>query len=318
MQSQQGTVRAGQSRRTAFASPDELDDLLGLATSTNNGRAVQQPTLVAAASEPAPAPAPIPTSRNELFDCYRNYQEKIVALAVDLRKVEAHLFGEHWDTVINTPETKAPVDIAYLAMENLIKQAEKLYAPAGGTLTIDRTEVWRALGINERSHWRGVDRDAPVPFDLARLHAHLVDTYAGDAGETAAYRQQAAELINFFRFEDSEAVATTKRHVACTVRVYSHHKDYAPKGTLEVSYNEHQRLSKAFQALSCAMAWAELHDLQASLSRAPVAGYCFTFKSRHRESFPGLSIVLYKDKWTFEIDHKVAEQLRLFLGQYGA
>lgn len=122
MQSQQGTVRAGQSRRTAFASPDELDDLLGLATSTNNGRAVQQPTLVAAASEPAPAPAPIPTSRNELFDCYRNYQEKIVALAVDLRKVEAHLFGEHWDTVINTPETKAPVDIAYLAMENLISK----------------------------------------------------------------------------------------------------------------------------------------------------------------------------------------------------
>jgi len=319
MQSQQGTARAGQGRRTAFASPDELDDLLGLATSTNNGRAVQQPTPIPAVPAPAaPAPAPMPTSRNELFDCYRNYQEKIVALAVDLRKIEAHLFGEHWDTVINTPETKAPVDIAYLGMENLIKQAEKMYAPPGGALAIDRAEVWRALGINERSHWRGVDRDAPVPFDLARLHAHLADTYAGNAGETAAYRQQAAELIKFFRFEDSEAVTTTKRHVACTVRVFSQHKDYAPKGTLEVSYNEHQRISKAFQALSCAMAWAELPDLQASLSRAAVAGYCFAFKSRHRESFPGLSIVLFKDKWTFEIDHKVAEQLRLFLGQYGA
>jgi hypothetical protein len=318
MQSQQAAVRAGQRRRTTFASADELDDLLGLAISTNSGRAVQQPAMAPIVVQAAPVPASMPTSLNELFDCYRNFQEKIVALAVDLRKIEAHLFGEHWDTVINTPETKAPVDIAYLAMENLIKQAEKMYAPPGGALAIDRAEVWRALGNDERRHWRGVDRDASVPFDLARLHAHLADSYAGDAGETAAYRQQAAELIKFFRFEDSEAVATTKRHVACSVRVFSQHKDYAPKGTLEVSYNEHQRLSKAFKALSCAMAWAELPDLQASLSCAAVTGYCFAFKSRHRESFPGISIVLFKDKWTFEIDHKVAEQLRLFLGQYGA
>lgn len=317
MQSQQGTVRAGQGRRTAFASADELDDLLDLAASTNTGRTAQQPIPTPAEPVPAaPAPAPMPTSRNELFECYRNYQQKIVALAVDLREIEAHLFGEHWDTVINTPETKDPVDIAYLAMENLIKQAQKLYAPAGGTLSIDRNDVWRALGIDERRHWRGVDRNAPVPFDLARLHAHLADTYAGDAGETAAYRQQAAELINFFRFEDSEAVVTTKRHVACTVPVYSRHKDYAPKGTLEVGHND--RISKSFKALSCAMAWANLKDLQLALSRTDLTGYGFTFKSRHREAFPGLSIVLYKDKWTFEFDHKVAEQLRLFLGQYGA
>jgi len=316
MQSQPPAVRACLSRRTAFASTDELDDLLGLATSTNSGREVQQPAMAPIVVPAAPVPAPMPTSLNELFDYYRNYQEKIVALAVDLRKIEAHLFGEHWDTVINTPETKASVDIAYLAMENLIKQAEQMYAPPGGALAINRAEVWRALGIDERRHWRGVDRDASVPFDLARLHAHLADTYAGDAGETAAYRQQAAELIKFFRFVDSGAMATSKRHVACTVPIYSRHKDYAPKGTLEVSHNE--RIGKSFQALACAMAWAGLKDLQSGLSRTELTGYCFTFKSRHREVFPGLSIVLYKDKWTFEFDHKVAEQLRLFLGQYGA
>jgi len=33
------------------------------------------------------------------------------------------------------------VDIAYLAMKNLIAQAEKQYSPVGGTLTIDRNEV---------------------------------------------------------------------------------------------------------------------------------------------------------------------------------
>jgi len=35
------------------------------------------------------------------------------------------------------------VDIAYLAMRNLITQAEKHYPPVGRTLTIDRDEVWR-------------------------------------------------------------------------------------------------------------------------------------------------------------------------------
>lgn len=316
MQPQPTLARAGLRSRASLTTSAELDELLDLARSTSSDRTpTQVPTILAVA---APEPAPLPTSRNDLFEFYREYQKKISTLAVDLRAIEAHLFGSHWSTVINTLETKTPVDIAYLAMENLVVQAEKQYAPAGGTLTIDRNEVWRALGIDERRHLRGVDKDAPVPFDLEKLHAHLADTYGGDAGETAAYRQQAAELIKFFRFEDSEAMATTKRHVACTVRIWSSHKDYAPKGTLEVSYNEHTRLSKAFQALACAMAWANLPDLQAALSRAPISGYCFTFKSRHRETFPGLSVVMFKDKWTFEFDFKVAEQLRLFLGHYGA
>lgn len=318
MQPQQAPIGARTGRRTGFASPGELDDLLDLATSSTSSRtAPQSASPIAALPEPAP-PAPMPTSRNDLFESYREYQKKIAAIAIEMRNIEAHLFGDHWDSVINTPETKSPGDIAYLAIENLIKQAEKQYAPPGGTLTIERSDVFRALGLDERSHWRFIDRDAPLPFDLARMHTYLADAYGGDAGQTAAYKQAAAELIKFFRFDDSEAVATSKRHVACTVRVWSNHKDYAPKGTLEVSYNEHQRISRAFQALACAMAWAERPDLQAALSRAAIAGYCFTFKSRQRETFPGLGIVAFKEKWIFEFDHQVAEKLRLFLGQYGA
>lgn len=318
MQSQQSPVPSGTGRRTGFASSTELDDLLDLATSSTSSRSTPQPASpIAVAPEPE-SPPPMPTSRNDLFASYREYQKKIAALAFEVRKIEAHLFGDHWDSVINTPETKSPGDIAYLAIENLLKQAEKQYAPPGGTLTIDRSAVFRDLGLDERSHWRFIEREAPVPFDLARMHAYLADAYGGDAGETAAYKQAAAELIKFFRFDDTEAVATTKRHVACTVRVWSNHKDYAPKGTLEVSYNEHQRISRAFQALACVMAWAERYDLQAALSRSAITGYCFTFKSRQRETFPGLGIVAFKEKWTFEFDHSVAEKLRLFLGQYGA
>jgi hypothetical protein len=65
----------------------------------------------------------------------------LAALAVEARKIEGHLFGDHRDSVIKTPEAKSVDDIAYLAMENLFVQAEKRYAPVGGALEINRGEV---------------------------------------------------------------------------------------------------------------------------------------------------------------------------------
>lgn len=253
-----------------------------------------------------------------MFEVYRKFLTDLTALAVEARKIESRLFGDHWESVIKEPEVKSVDDIAYLAMENLFVQAENRYAPAGGTLEINRGDVWHALGMEERNHWRNVDRGSKLPFDLDRLHAHLEATYGGDAGATAAYRQQAKVLIEFFGFNQADKVVATARHVECTVRVWSTHKDYAPKGTLEVSYNNHQYVSKAFQALACAMAWAGEHELQAAVANSPLQGYSFAFKSRHRESYPGLDIVMFKENWKVQFSHKIAEQLKLFLGQYGA
>lgn len=322
MQSQ-SPVRAGASRSKGFTSPGELDDLLAIASATSSSRTT--PTRAPIHAQlPAPAQleatpvVELPTARNALFDVYRKFLADLTTLAVEARKIESHLFGDKWESVIKTPEAKSVDDIAYLAMENLISQAEKCYAPPGGTLEINRSEVWRALGMEERNHWRNVDKCPNIPFDLDRLHAHLDTTYGGDAGETAAYRQQAAELIRFFAFNKADSLVATARHVECTVRMWSTHKDYAPKGTLEVSYNSQGHVQKAFQALACAMAWAGEHELQAAVANSPLQGYCFAFKSRHRESYPGMDIVMFKENWKVQFSHKIAEQLKLFLGQYGA
>lgn len=322
MQSQ-SPVRASSGRSKGFTSPGELDDLLAIASATNSGR-----TGPARAPTQAPAPAPVqvaealpvelPTERNALFNIYRKFLTDLTALAIEARNIESHLFGDQWESVIKTPEAKTVDDIAYLAMENLITQAQKRYAPAGGTLEINRAEVWRALGMEERNHWRNVDRGAEIPFDLDRLHAYLEATYGGDAGETAAYRQQAKVLIDFFGFNRAEGVVATARHVECTVRMWATKKDYAPKGTLEVHYNNHEHIRKAFQALACAMAWAGEHELQAAIAHSPLQGYGFTFTSRHRESYPGLDIVLFKENWRCQFSHKVADKLKMFLGEYGA
>jgi hypothetical protein len=322
MQSQQpGRVGAG--RRTGFANMGELDDLLELAKSDSSGRTPLAPVhpQPAAPETKHTAPKPVvelPKARNALFDVYRKLQQDLTALVVETRKIESHLFGDRWESVIKTPETKSVDDIAYLAMENLFVQAEQRYAPAGGTLTIDRNDVWRALGMEERHHWRNIDKGAKVPFDLDNLHAHLDATYGGDAGETTAYRQQAKVLIDFFGFGEAEKMVATARHIECTVQIWSMKKDYAPKGTLEVSHHNHERIRNAFKAFACAMAWADEHELRAAIAHSPLTGYCFTFQSRHRESYPGLDIVLFKENWKVRFSHPVAEKLKLFLGQYGA
>lgn len=319
----QSPVRAGASRSKGFSSPGELDDLLAIASSTNSGRTVPARTPIHA-QLPAPSlveAAPVvelPTERNALFGVYRKFLTDLAALAVEARRIESHLFGDEWESVIKTPDAKGVGDIAYLAMENLFTQAELRYAPAGGTLKIDRGDVWRALGIEERNTWRHVDREADIPFDLDKLHAHLHATYGGDAGETKAYRQQAQALIQFFGFNEADKLVATPRYVECTVRIWSAKKDYAPKGTLEISHHNHEHIRKAFQALACAMAWAGEHDLQAAITRSPLQGYCFTFMSRHRESYPGLDIILFKENWRVQFSHRVADQLKMFLGEYGA
>ena len=123
--------------RASLTTSPKLDEPLDLSGLTSVGYIPSQAPAVLAAL------APLPTSRNDLFECYREFQKKISALAVDLRMIEACLIGNHWGTVINTLETESQVDIAYLAMGNLITQAEKHYPPVGGTLTIDRNEVRR-------------------------------------------------------------------------------------------------------------------------------------------------------------------------------
>lgn len=320
---QQSNERAGARRRIGFVDDQELDKLLAIAGAAGAGRALQ-PAIPSRTSAPTPTaaetlPEPeLPAERNTLFSVYRKLQHDLVTLYNEARRVERHLFGNHWESVIKTPETKEPHDIAYLAMEQLFVQAEARYAPVGGTLKIDRTEVWRALGMEERNHWRNVDRDAEIPHDLDKLYAHLEATYGGEAGETAAYKQHAAELISFFDFEKADKMVVTPKYVESTVRVYSNHKDYAPKGTLEVGYHSQDHIRKPFKALACAMAWAEEFGLQSALRHSPVTGYGFTFTSRHCESYPGLDIVMYKEKWVFRFSHTTAEKLRLFLGQYGA
>lgn len=321
MHSQQGPSR-GVKRRPGRVNPSEIDELLAMgSTSTRPVKAaetLEASTQPAAQVKPA-SPFEVPAKLTGFFDLYAQYERKVAELAEELRQAERQLFGDDWRSVISTPKTDYLSSIAQGLIDNLVAQAETRYAPKAGSLKIERYDVLGATGQQrwQEEHARK-DTDDGAPVDLDKIRAHLDKTYGGDGGATAAYTQQAKVLIDFFGFKRDTQMVATSRYVGCSVRVYSSKKDFGPdKGKFEL-YNSHERLRNLFKALSCAFAWAEQNELSWALQRTELTHYNFTFKSRHRESFPGLEIILYSEKWEWQFNHDAANALKLFLGQYGA
>lgn len=321
MQSQQ-TLARGVKTRPSRVNPDEIDELLALGSTPT--RPVKAADVVEASAPPAAqvpsAPAfEVPAKLTGFFALYAQYELKVAALADELRQAERQLFGDDWQSVISTPKTDYLSSITQGLIDNLVAQAETRYAPEAGSLTIEPYDVLVATSQQrwQEEHARK-DTDVEPPVDLDKIRAHLDETYGGDGGATAAYQQQAKVLIDFFGFNRDTQMVATSRYVGCSVRVYSSKKDYGPdKGKFEL-YNSHERVRKLFKALACAFAWAEQHELSCALQRTGLTHYNFTFRSRHRESFPGLEIILYSEKWDWQFNHDAANALKLFLGQYGA
>jgi hypothetical protein len=325
MQSQQSPVRSTRSKRHDNA--DELVALLALDTSHPRPAPRAQPAATGSeqTAEPVDDTPKLafekPSSLNGIFALYQEFVAKVSDLATDARFIERELFGRGWSAVIETPKSRYVRDLAQDALTNLVRQAQSKYAPEAGTLEINPFDVLRATG---QERWAEIhartDDDNVAPLDLDKIRSYLDETYGGDAGETEAYRQQAKHLIDYFGFARGDGnMAATSKHVACTVRMYSEKKAYGDnKGMLELGYHRREDLPKLFKALSCAFAATGHEDLASELRRPRMLDWNFCYKSRQRESFTGLDVVLYAEKWEWQFTHDAANALKLFLGQYGA
>jgi hypothetical protein len=320
MQNQLSRAR-GSLRRSALIDPAELEDLLGLDNSVGRASASSLVVTEPAPAPPAAAPIAVPATRNGLFALYVDFEMRVKAMADEIRAVESELFGPGWNTTIETPSIKGMRTVAEQAILSTIRQAEKQYAPNGSRLEIDQYESLKAIGEEgwQRSYQTCSDDETAPPVDLDRLHAYLEKTYGGDAGETAAFRQQAEAMISYFGFNKPGAMTVTGRHVSCTVRVWAPKQDFGEKkGMYEMSYDSKNRLQKAISALVCAFARTEQHELAIDLRHSDLAHHYKTFKSRQKESFRGLDVIMFSDKWVYQFSHEAAAALKLFLGQYAA
>lgn len=269
-----------------------------------------------------PPPAPPKASLNDVFASYLRMEARLGRVYGEQRHLEERLFGV---SLTEAKSTEAITHIASRAIKALVSKAERQFAPEGGSLKIDEYEALKATNQYDwderyrRLHWRQKEGEPKLELDLDALWRYLEDTYGGDAGVTAGLRQQAAELMKVFHFGSEETIRRTANSVNVDLRVWGEKKDYGQnKGQLEASYHSSETRLKAFTSLRCFAKWAELYDLANRLNPQfhDLANYGFCYSSREKRSFPGLDIVMYKERWEWRFSHEVAEKLMLFLGEY--
>lgn len=272
--------------------------------------------VVKAAPPPPKAPC-----LNDVFERYTETVANINALIDEQHAFENQFFG---NSLIARPSEQGVYSIAESAIKALICRAERQFAPSGGTLDINQGQALKATGQqNWNEYWhRSRHREEPkIPVDLDKLWAYLEKTYGGDGGKNEGYRQLAAKIINFFNLERNAHVSRTNSGVTLSRMIYSEKKTFGSNsGQFEVSYSYSSDIRELFSNLSCFAEYAGLDAFAIAIhpSRHTLGDYGRGFTTREKESFPGLDVIQYKEKWDFRFSHDVAEKLMVFLGEFGA
>lgn len=261
---------------------------------------------------------------NSLITRYAQYVNDLESVTARQQEFEKQLFGK---SITESVPTKCVSSIVEVAIRALVTKAEKTFAPSGGTLKIDSNDV---LEATNQSDWavdfgrrRWLDRKAdPTPkVDLDLIWAYLENTYGGEAGALAGYRQQASILVDHLNLDNEESIKRTSSHVSCFITMYGEKQMYG-KGTgkYQPGYHYRDKIQQVCMAITCFAEWAGLDSLAINLhpSRHDLCDYDLYYTPREKRQFPGLEIVLFKDKWALNFSHEVAEKLMHFLGEHAS
>lgn len=319
MQSQAPSRSRNAGTENGFRNDADLDELLGLASSSPRNDVA----LSAIARAPEVQAEVYPRSLNDIFTNYLKFESDLAKLCESQKSSQKLLFGDDWLPISDSPKTQGIYEVAISAIANLIRLAQDRFAPAGGSLQINRSEALAAVGMSswqddyERRYRRSECTDIP-DIDLDKLWAYLETTYGGDAGIEVSHRQNAQFLIKKLRL--AEEMKRTARSVSCFMHFYGRIIQYGPNaGRYDRGHVDRSEDNKMFKGIASAFEWAELDQLSIELhpSRHSMCDYDFNYKPRDRINFTGMEIVLFKDKWEIKFDHKTAEKLMLYLGTYG-
>ena len=202
-------------------------------------------------------------------------------------------------------------DVARAIIDRMVLIAQGMFTPEGGSLKIDKTTVTEACGYSGKEiDW--------FDFDAAKVWIYLIENYDGNKGEDESYRQTAKSLVESFYLKPGAPIRIVNGKTILERSVYidSFDKKWSKKNI--ISYNCLEGVSKSITSLREFAAWANLADLYESLTCAhhALGGYHSEITSRAVYGGCGIRIVTYLNRYEYQIEAKVAEQLMLFLTLY--
>ncbi|MGX6564882.1 hypothetical protein [Cupriavidus necator] len=192
---------------------------------------------------------------------------------------------------------------------NVVNRARREFAPAGTRLDIDDTKEHERAGLDIREALR----TGNIP-DIDRLWSSLQRHYGGDSGRDLAYQQAAQRIIRGFWLNRRSVVQRTASAVVLRLRVTS--EGCFGRSTRKVSYYSYQNAAECLEGLAAFAGKAGQPALASGLLRINVHNIEYSY--RDKQHHPGLDIVFFKDAWEFKFSHQVADDLMLFVGEYGA
>lgn len=258
----------------------------------------------------------------EVFNAYRqatlSYQAGISALIE--KEKEVAKTKESYGLALSDARIdgdKAAAKIAQSMLERMIWLAQAMFAPEGGSLTIDKTVVIEALGYETKHHWEK-KKASWADFDAERAWDYLESNYGGEMGQEEGHRQTAAAIADVFYLKKGKPVKTVGGRTVLDITVYIDSLTKKYNNVNRISYNCTDRINKALISLRAFAVWAGLDELASALSSAlqVIGNHNREVESRASYCHHGISIITYLNRFEFRFDPSVAEQLQIFLGMY--
>ncbi len=190
----------------------------------------------------------------------------------------------------------------------VVNRARREFAPQGSRLDIQDHDEHERTGLD-------IDADLKagrIP-DIDGLWASLTARYGGNGGADLAYQQAAQRIVNGFGLNRKREIK--KSASAVILRKHVGSEACFGRSARRVGYYSQQSTADCLTGLATFAAKAGHHVLANCLNRFNL--HQLEYHYREKECYPGLDIVFFKDAWEFKFSHQVADDLMLFIGEYG-
>jgi hypothetical protein len=250
----------------------------------------------------------------EYLDLWREQETRVVELAARERadlELDEYMYVIETDLDLKNRFDKTMKDI----FKRMVWAAEKRFAPDGGRLTIDNTDLYARHISPIRDHGRFDE------FDPAAVWAELEAEYGGDKGAEIGLAQCAHELVRFFSIKPGMATERVGGRLSLSVNVWVDGLDKKYNNKVSLSYHSAEDIIKGLLKLETFATWAG-ESVTAQVLRQLAERFNYhsgrEVRSRERIACDGIDIITYQSRFEFRFSQALGDRLMVFLSTYAS